>query len=54
MRTERKHAMKKLTLANLRTRRRFLKSLAKKGAVPAVVIYSIHKNAPPVFAREPI
>ena len=46
--------MKKLNAANLKSRRKFLKGLARKTAVPTVVAYSIHKNAPPVFAREPI
>jgi len=46
--------MKKLKVENLKSRRKFLKNAAKKGLIPAVVAYSIHKNAPPVFAREPI
>ena len=46
--------MKKLNASNLKSRRKFLLGVAKKAAVPAVVVYSIHKNAPPVFAREPI
>ncbi len=46
--------MKKLTFKHLKSRRAFLKSAAKKAVIPAVVVYSVHKNAPPVFAREPI
>jgi len=46
--------MKKLRIENLKSRRRFLKIAARKGIIPAVIVYSIHKNAPPVFAREPI
>jgi hypothetical protein len=46
--------MKKLKIENLKSRRKFLTGMAKKAAIPAVVVYSIHKNAPPVFAREPI
>jgi len=46
--------MKKLNLVSLKSRRKFLKVAARRGLLPAVVVYSIHKNAPPVFAREPI
>ncbi len=46
--------MKKLKIENLKSRRNFLKGAARKAALPAVVVWTIHKNAPPVFAREPI
>ncbi len=46
--------MKKLKIENLKSRRKFLKGAAKKAVIPAVVAYSVHKNAPPLFAREPI
>lgn len=46
--------MKRLKAEHLKSRRKFLRGLAKKAAIPAVVVYSIHKNASPVFAREPI
>jgi len=46
--------MKKLKIENLKSRRTFLTGMAKKAAIAAVVVYSINKTAPPVFAREPI
>jgi len=46
--------MKKLKVEHLKTRRNFLKGLVRKAAAPSVIVYGIHKNAPPVFAREPI
>lgn len=43
--------MKKLKNAELKSRRTFLKGLAKKSAVPAVIVYGVSKSTPPLFAR---
>lgn len=39
---------------NLRSRREFLKRAVKKCTIPAIVVYSVHKMAPPAFGRTPI
>jgi hypothetical protein len=44
---------KSLTLKHLQTRRDFLKSAARKAAVPLVAAYTIQKTTPKLFAREP-
>jgi hypothetical protein len=43
----------KLEIAKLKTRREFLKSAARKVIAPVVVVYSINKTTPKLFAREP-
>jgi hypothetical protein len=45
---------KTLKSENLRSRREFLKRTAKKCAVPAIIVYSVHKMTPPAFGRTPI
>jgi len=45
--------MKKLKAEDLKNRRNFLKSAAKKAAVPVIAVYAISKTAPRLFAREP-
>lgn len=45
---------KSLRADNLRSRREFLKRVAKKCTIPAVVVYSVHKMTPPAFGRTPI
>jgi hypothetical protein len=43
----------KLQISNLKTRREFLKSAARKAIAPAVVAYTVGKATPRLFAREP-
>jgi hypothetical protein len=45
---------KVLKVANLSSRREFLKRAAKKCTIPAIVVYSVHKMTPPAFGRTPI
>jgi hypothetical protein len=45
--------MKPLSRRNLVVRRAFIKSLAKKSAVPVIAIFCLDKSAPRLFAREP-
>jgi hypothetical protein len=45
---------KSLRADNLRSRREFLKRAAKKCAIPAIIVYSVHKMTPPAFGRTPI
>jgi len=48
------HAMKKLLEAGkLRSRREFLKMAARKSLTPVIVVYTIQKSTPKLFAREP-
>jgi hypothetical protein len=46
--------VKKLCAKNLQTRRAFLKKAARKVGAPVIVIYSVHKNATPLFGRTPV
>jgi hypothetical protein len=45
--------MKKLKPENLKSRRAFLRGIARKSAVPVVTVYVVSKTTPKVFAREP-
>jgi hypothetical protein len=51
----RRNAMKqKSPIELLKSRREFLKSLARKAAIPVVVVYTIQRSTPKLFAREPL
>jgi hypothetical protein len=39
--------------SNLKTRREFLKTAARKAAVPVIIVYTMQKATPKLFAREP-
>jgi len=45
--------MRKLNKENLKSRRSFIKSSAKKAIVPVVTVLVVAKTAPKLFAREP-
>jgi hypothetical protein len=44
---------KSLDPEKLRSRREFLKLAARKSVTPVIVVYTIQKSTPKLFAREP-
>jgi hypothetical protein len=53
-RQEANNQVKRLNVGDVKNRRQFLKNAAKKAAIPAIAIYSVHKTATPALGFTPI